>query len=821
MKTLFQDLMYGARLLWKDKGFAVTAIATLTLCIGANTTIFSVLHSVVLRPLPIEESSRVLLMYNSYPGAGAERAATGVPDYYDRLRGMDVFEEQTLFDPQGLTIGEPGSVMRVAGMGVTPSLFRLLRAEPLLGRIFTEEEGELGSERKVIISHQLWQDRFGGESAVLGRDLRIYGNPYTIVGVMGPDFAFLDSGVMLWRPLAFTDQQKQAYHSNNWEMIGRLKPGASLAQAQAQIDAINAANMERFPEFKEVLINAGFHTRVVPLQDELIREVRGTLYLLWGGVLCVLVIGVVNIANLVLARSSTRMKEVATRMALGAGPGRVARQLLTENMLITAIGSAAGFILGYWGLRVLEILQLDQISRGSEISLDATVVGFIALLTLVVSVMIGIIPVARGLNLNVSSVLHQEGRTVAGGRGARVARNSLVVAQVALCLILLIGGGLLLSSFQNVLAIDPGFDPRNVLTGSVVLPSSRYPDGERRQAFREEVLERLRSLPGVESAAITNIIPFGYRFSDSVIFAEGYRMEPGESPVSPNMIQITPGYLETMRIPLIEGRFFDGRDRADSEKVIIIDEGIAGKFFPGRSPIGRRMWQPGSIEGDLTQPNEDSIFYTIVGVVGKTKLRGLVFRDERLGAYYFPYAQTEDSDVTFALRTAVEPMSLVSALRRTLGEVDPALPLYDVRLMEDRIDESLVSRRSPMILALGFGLVALFLAAVGIYGVLAYLVAQRTREIGIRIALGSGSEQVFSMILKEGAWIIGIGILLGFGGVLALARYIGSLLFGIKPLDPTILVTVAAGLAIISILACLLPARRATRIDPILALRQE
>jgi predicted permease len=814
-------MIYGARLLWKDKGFAVTAVATLTLCIGANTAIFSMLNSVVLRPLPIPEADSILLMYNSYPGAGAERAATGVPDYYDRLRDLDVFEEQALYDPQGLTIGEPGSVERITGMGVTPSFFRLLRAEPQMGRIFTEEEGELGNERRVVLSHELWQDRFGGDPSILGHDLRIYGIPHTIVGVMGSGFCFLDPSLLLWRPLAFTDQQKQTRHSNNWEMIGRLKPGATLEQAQAQIDAINNTNLDLFPEFKDILISAGFHTKVVPLQEEIIREVKGTLYLLWGGVLCVLVIGVVNIANLVLARSNIRMKEVATRVALGAGPWRVSRQLLTEGMLITVIGSSAGFLLGYWGLQIVEVLRLDQIPSGSAISLDTTVVLFIILLTFLVSIMIGIIPVARGLNLNVSSVLHQEGRAIAGGRRARVVRNTLVMAQVALCLILLIGGGLLLSSFQNVLAIDPGFDPRNVLTGSVVLPSASYPDGSRRQAFREETIDRIRSLPGVEGAAITNIIPFGYSFSDSVIFAEGYTMEPGESPVSPNRIQITSGYLETMKVPLIEGRYFDGRDRADSDRVIIIDAGMARKFFPDRNPIGRRMWQPGSLEGDLTLPNEDSIFYTIVGVVGKTKLRGLVFPDERLGSYYFPYSQTDGNDVTFAVRTAVDPMSLAPALRRVIRDVDPALPLHDLRMMEDRIDESLVTRRAPMLLTLGFGLVALFLAAVGIYGVLAYLVAQRTREIGIRIALGSGAEQVFGLILKEGALIIAVGLLLGFGGVLALSQYIESLLHGVQPLDPAVLISVMTGLTIVSIVACLLPARRATRIDPILALRQE
>jgi len=396
MDLLLSDIRFGARLLRKNKGFAATAIVTLAVCIGVNTAIFSVVRSVVLRPLPFQESDRILTIYNSYPGAGVERASNGVPDYYDRLRDTTVFEEQALYNRPNLTIGEAGSVQQVSGMAVTPSFFRLLRVQPLLGRIFSEEDGEVGKERKAILSYSMWQDLFGGDRSVLGKDIRIYGNPYSIVGVMPKGFHFLDPDVKIYRPLAFTPEQKsdENRHNNSWEMLGRLKPGATLQQAQSQIDAINRANLERFPAFREIIVNVRFHTKVVPLQDEVVKDIRPTLYLLWGGAAFVLLIGVINIANLTVARGAARMKEVATRFALGAGNGRVLRQLLTESILVTVLGSAAGLLFGSWGLRILRLLHIERIPRGSEISLDGSVVLYVLAVSLVVAIAIAVIPAA-------------------------------------------------------------------------------------------------------------------------------------------------------------------------------------------------------------------------------------------------------------------------------------------------------------------------------------------------------------------------------------------------------------------------------------------
>jgi predicted permease len=767
----------------------------------------------------VPEPDRILLLYNSYPNAGVERAVNGAADYYDRLKALTVFEEQAMFNYPGVSIGDAGSVERVQGMAVTPSFFRLLRARPVLGRIFTEQEGELGGEQKVILSHGLWQERFGGNLSVVGKDLRIYGRPYTIVGVMPPDFVFLNPDVRLWRPLAFTPDQKNARHSNSWEMIGRLKPGARLEQAQAQVDALNAANMERFPEFKTILTNAGFHTRVVPLQDEVVREIRRTLYLLWGAVLFVLLIGTVNIANLVLARSTARVRELAMRFALGAGRWRLTRQLLTESLILTWCSAACGLLLGYWALRAVNVLGLDRIPRGSEIAMDGSVVLFILGLALVAALVIGLVPVIHALKVDTSSVFRGEGRG-STGHGARVWRNLLATSQVAFALVLLVGAGLLLASFRQVLSINPGFAASNVLSGSVALPSSRYKGDEDQRSFMKRALERIRRLPGVMSAGATDSLPFAGDYSDSVIFAEGYVMQPGESLISPSRISVTPGYFEAMAIPLADGRFFDERDTDKATKVVIVDERLAKKFWPDTSPVGRRMWRPTSIES-MAQPGRDAEWFTVVGVVGSVKLRALVDPDERVGAYYFPFEQSTSSGVTFAVRTTARPDSITASLRNAIIEIDAELPLYDVEVMQDRIDDSLVARRSPMLLSLGFGSVALLLAAIGIYGVLAYMVAQRTKEIGIRMALGSTSRQVLKLVLGEGARILAAGFVLGIAGALALGRFIETVLYGVRPMDPVVLGSVASLLLIIALIACLLPARRATRVDPARALRQE
>ncbi len=824
MESLLRDLKFGTKLLWKDKGFTITAVLTLGLCIGANTTVFTVVDSVLLSPLPYPHGDRLVLMFNSYPNAGVERASTGVPDYYDRLREVDVFEEQALFNFRSRTIGEEGTPERHRGMEVTPSLFRVLESAPQLGRTFTEEEGEPGNAERVVLSHALWQQLYGGDPEVPDRELRIDGVVHTVVGVMPEEFLFLDDSVRLWTPLAFTPEQKsdQARHSNSWTMVGRLKPGATAAQAQAQIDALNAANLERFPMFKELLINAGFHSLAVPLRDDLVREIAPRLYLLWGAVFFVLLIGCVNIANLVLVRSSGRIKELATRAALGAGRGRVIRQLLTESVLLTIIGGALGLLIGHLGLAALSHLAIDQIPRGAEIAIEGHVVLATLGLAGLIGLVFGLIPVVSVARINMSAVLHQEGRTGSSGRGARTLRKVLVGAQVMLAFVLLIGAGLLLASFREILAVDPGFEPQQVLTASVNLPAARYGDDGEQRSFTARAIAAIRSLPEVAAVGATSNIPFGGNYSDSVILAEGYAMAPGESLISPSRLIVTPGYFESLGIPLRSGRTFDQRDTAESPQVVIVDERLAQRFWPGLDPLGRRMFLPNNPE-DLLTPAPDTDYITVVGVVGEIKLKGLLQSDS-VGAYYFPEAQRARRFLTFTIKTGgviVSVRGVIASVRREIASLDPELALFNARTMEERMSESLLTRRTPLLLVMIFGALALCLSAVGLYGVMAYSVTQRTRELGIRMALGSSGRRVFRLVLNEGLLILGIGAALGLFSAVLLRNALASHLYGVEPLEPGVLVLVSVVLGLTSLAACLIPALRATRINPVQALGYE
>ena len=502
---MLRDIRFAFRVLWKDRAFAATAILTLAVAIGANTAIFTIVNSILLKPLPVPESDRILLMSNQYPKGGTGKDSftnSGAPDYYDRLRDLKVYKEQAMYNGTNLSIDIDGSPELIRGMAATPSLFRLLKVPPVQGRIFVDGESEIGSEQKVMLSYGLWQQLYGARPDAVGQQIRLGGRPFAIVGVMPRDFEFADPQARFWVPLAFTAEQKSDdnRHSNSWYNVGRLKPGATIQQAQDQVNALNAANLERFPQYKQLLINAGFHTRVERLQDMLVRSVRPALYLLWGGAVFVLLIGGVNIANLALARSNLRMKELATRLAIGAARAQVAQQLIIESLLLAVAGGLAGLLTGSGVLRALRTIGLDRLPRAGEIHMDLTVVGTALAVSVIVGVLIGLVPVVHLFNVNLSTVLHEESRTGTGGRKACTLRRVLIVAQVAFTFVLLIGSGLLLASFRNLLAVDPGFKADGVITGGIGMPRVRYANDSDVRSFTNRALQAIRSVPGVTNA---------------------------------------------------------------------------------------------------------------------------------------------------------------------------------------------------------------------------------------------------------------------------------------------------------------------------------
>ena len=823
MNTLLADLRVGLRLLGRDRAFTLTAGLTLAVCIGANVALFSVIRGVLLKPLAMPDAHRVVIAGNVYPGAGVhDPIGAAVPDYFDRLRDITVFSEQAVFRGADRSVDQEGTPVKVDGMMVTPSFFRVAGIEPQLGRTLTDQDGETGNEFAVVISDSFWRSHFAADAAVVGRSLRLDGRQYTVVGVMPRGFNPTDRRTELWTPIVFTPRERsdESRHSNNLIYIARLKAGATPEQAQAQIDALNAANLDRFPAFRELLVNAGFRTIVNRLQDQMVKDVRATLYLMWGGSLFVLLIGCVNVANLALVRSRVRLKELATRLALGAGSWRVARQMAVEHLVLSLGAAAIGIAIAAAALQGMSSLSLEELPRAQEIGLDGAAVWYTLAAAVGIGLVLGLIPVVATLSTNVLGVLREEGRTATTGRGAQSLRRVLVVTQVGCAFLLLIGAGLLFASFRKVLEVDPGFTTKGVLTGEVSLPSARYADAEAFGRFTREAVRRVRNLPGVKAAGATDSLPLGNSASASAILAEGYKARPGESLLAPAEVRISDGYFEAIGAKLVAGRFFTERDTAGATRAIIVDDRLARRFWPDQNPIGRRMYRPSDEVDDPAAITEKTEFYTVVGVVSEMKLRNLTDGDKLVGAYFIPLSQEPQSGLTFVLRTDGDPGTLSGALRREVAAIDPQLPVFEMQPMSYWTDRSLASRRSPALLSIAFGFVALFLSAIGIYGVLAYLVTQRRKEIGIRVALGSSAAGVFRLVVREGLVLVAAGLIAGGVASFLLRRTLESQLFGVTASNPMVLLLVSAVLAAVALVACAVPARRATRIDPLIALTE-
>jgi putative ABC transport system permease protein len=820
MGDLLRDINYGTRSLLKDRSFTITALVTLAVCIAVNTATFAIVNSVLLRPLPVPHADSILLMSNQYPKAGvgiSHNSASG--DYYDRLQEVTAFQEQALFRFQNETIMIGEASQQVRGMLVTPSLFPLLRAHPLMGRTFSNDEGEVGGEQKVILSYGLWQQLYAGSKSALGQQMKVNSRPYTIVGVMPRDFNFVNPEIRLWLPIAFTPKEKTVHHSNNYYNIGLLKPGATLEQVQTQVNALNAENLERFASLKQLLINAGFYTKVEPLQEMLVHDIKGILYLLWGGAIFVLLIGGLNITNLALARLGLRRKELATRLALGARRSHLVRQIMVENLLLALAGGVAGIGVGAGLLRALSAMNLNRFPRANEVSMHVDVVIAALAMATLVGVLIGMAPIAAILNYGMNNVLREEGRTGTGAKSSRRVRQGLVIAQIGFAFSLLMGAGLLLASFRQLLKVDPGYSMDGIATASTMAPKSRYASDDQLRTLLNRSLDAVRQSPGVISAGATTMIPLGDNHSDSIILAEGYQMKPSESVISPIYVSATPGYFETMRIALVRGRYFQDSDISTSQPVIIVDEELAQRFWPNQDPIGHRMYQP-SDSSNLLKTDEHTRWLYVVGVVRSVRIEDLS-TSPPVGVYYFPYSQSPERYFTLAAQTAGSPESIMQPIRSKMAAIDPELAIFDVHTMSERGELSLASRRTSMTLALGFGALALFLAAIGIYAVLAFVVAQRRREIGIRVALGSTPGRIVRLVLHEGLVLVGLGLVVGIAGSFLLHSAVASQIYRVSPFDPLVLLSVIAVLGVIALAACLVPARRAVQVDPMIVLNEQ
>ncbi|HEU0173135.1 MAG TPA: ABC transporter permease [Blastocatellia bacterium] len=812
MQTLWQDLRYGFRTLMRKPGFTVVAIIALALGIGANTAIFSVINSVLLRPLAYQEPERLVVINHDYPKISlkASVSAIGYTHYRDNAKS---FESVTATTGGSFNLTGGGDPEQVNGAMVTHNFFSALGARPALGRLFLPEEDQPGKNKVVVFSNGFWQRRFGGDPGVVNKTVTLNDESYTVVGVMPPSFQFgreIGRIVDLWTPIAFTPQQLSYNNLTNEFLFvfARLKPGVTIGQAQAEMDAI-AANLRR-----QYLPWAGSRSEwgltMQSFNELVVGEIRLALWILMGIVGLVLLIACANVANLLLARAADRQKEMAIRTALGAGRWRVIRQLLTESALLAVIGGALGLLLAWLGINALLKVNQVQIPRANEIGLDWRVLAFTLGVSLLTGVAFGLVPALQASKADLHETLKEGGRT--GSSGARAwVRNSLVVAEMALALVVLVSAGLLIRSFWRVQQVSPGFAPQNVLAMSLALPATKYREPAQRANFYKEALQRIRALPGVQSAGATSILPLSGNNSSGSFQIEGRVTPQGQSSPHGDRWAVTTDYFSTMKIPIFRGRFFDDHDTMESQPVAIIDDAMARKYWPDEDPVGKRI----TFQGGPNNP----IWREIVGIVGHVKHSGL--EGESRVQYYIPHSQTQNAFMTLVLRTSNDPASLAGAARGAIRGLDKDLPVFRVKTMEQFVSDSMAQRRFAMTLIGVFAAVAMALASVGLYGVLSYSITQRSHEIGIRMALGARAADVLRLVVGQGMLLALAGVALGGVAAFLLTRLMANLLFGVTASDPLTFATIALLLTMVALVACLAPALRATRVDPIVALRYE
>jgi predicted permease len=826
MDTLRQNLRLSLKLLLRERGFTITALLTLALCIGAASAIYSVNDTLLGRPLPYEESDRLVLVYNVYPRAQSTRLGCAVPDYFARRERVEAFEDVAIFAYIGRTVGEREAPRRVFTLGVSHTFLPILRVEPILGRNFTAEEESPEKGRVVILGHEYWQTRFGGSESVLDEEMYIDGEMHRVIGVMPKGFRQLDDWpAEIYVPLALSEEARDLrnLHTSPVFMIARLAPGATIEQAEEQVNAVNEALLEAWPlaDRRQDIRDTGFHSEVMELQEALLGSSRPAFRLLLYGAILLLIIGCVNIAHLMVSRLNIRRQEFATRIALGARRRELYRQIMTESILLGVTGGILSLGVTLLGLRVMNLLRVDELPFGGTITLDGRVLLFTLLTSIAAGLFFGILPLFQLLRTDLHTVFRYDGRTVTSSRRTVRYRNLMAIIQVATAFILLAGAGLLVSSFRTINRVEPGFrDPASILNGFIDLPAEQYPEGDDQRQFITGMLERVRAVPGVEKAAITSRLPFVTFEAYSVIVPEDHLPRPGESFIPHRQAIVSPGYFETMGIPLIAGRDFGPSDTEGNVRAIIIDRWMADHYWPGENAVGRRMYT-----GALTTPQEErreEELFTVIGVVGSVRYGALTETEAGgRGAFYIVYNQFPTDFMLVAIRAGKDPLSLVPEVQKVITGMDRELPFYLPTTLEERISDTLMEHRTPMVLITLFAVLSLLLAALGLYGVLVYQVNQRTREFGIRMALGSTRRELSRLILSDGVRTLVIGLGVGIVASFFLARFIRALLFEVNPSDPLVMGSAIVILGTVTILACLTPAHRVSRIDPVRALNYD
>ena len=799
METFLRDIRYGVRSLLKRPGFTAIALVALALGIGANTAIFSLVNAVLLRPLPFAEPDRLVWVWGNIKN-GSNGASVSPLDFLDYRQQNSTFEEFAASMQLRLNYTGGSEPERLEANGVTGNYFQALGAKPAFGRTFLLENEKPGNDQVAVLSYSFWQKRFAGDPAIINKAITLDGRSFAVLGVMPPDFS-MPRAVDVWVPMNFDIhpgmKQRKAHFLRP---IGKLKAGVTMAQAQADTDAIARRLEAQYPES-----NSGWNLRLVSLREQLVGNTRPTLFILFGAVGLVLLIACANVANLLLVRAAGRQKEIAVRTALGAGRWRIVRQMITESVLLALVGGALGTLLALWGVEVLVALSAESLPSTAHVGIDATVLGFTLLVSVLTGVLFGLAPAVRTMKLNLSESLKEGGRSGSEGAHRNRTRSVLVVLESAVAVVLLIGAGLLVRSLWLLQDTSPGFDPSNVLTMGVNLPGEKYDAPEKSARFFSELESRVAGLPGVESVGLVSELPLSGQPNDMPYTVEG------RPPVSINQAfdddfrRVNTNYFKALGIPFLRGRNFTEQEVREGAKVVIISDLLARQVFPNEEPLGKRLIM-----------SFGNTAFEIIGIVGDIRHRAL--ESNPAAAMYMP---AYEGSMNVVIRSKGDPASLAAAVRKEVLQIDPNQPVADVRTMEQWLEKAVAAPRYRTTLLGLFALVALALASTGIYGVMSYSVSQRTHEIGVRMALGARRLDVMRLVVRQGMTLVIVGVALGLAGAFALTRLMASLLFGVTAKDPFTFVAVAAVLTLVAFVACYLPARRATKVDPLVALRYE